>query len=130
MKGLVISQGRHRSLIVLLLFPVRPWSDEFWQKNESHPDLISHHGVYAQPIREEDWMWFRGDRVQILRGKDKGKQGYINYIVQEKNWICVQGLNCSYQTVRELRKSDNEVVKGGRCSDRSARLASSPECCI
>ena len=24
----------------------------------------------------------RGDRVEILTGPDKGKQGYINYIVQ------------------------------------------------
>ena len=27
-------------------------------------------------------MWFRGDRVELLTGPDKGKQGYINYIVQ------------------------------------------------
>ncbi len=48
-------------------------------------------------------MWFRGDRVQVLKGSDKGKQGYINYIVQEKNWVCVEGLNCSYETVRGRR---------------------------
>jgi hypothetical protein len=22
----------------------------------------------------KDWMWFRGDRVEILTGEDKGKQ--------------------------------------------------------
>ena len=27
-------------------------------------------------------MWFKGDRVEILAGKDKGKQGYINFVVQ------------------------------------------------
>ena len=32
--------------------------------------------------QESDWMWFRGDRVELLTGPDKGKQGYINYIVQ------------------------------------------------
>ena len=36
----------------------------------------------VEPIREEDWMWFRGDIVEILTGPDKGKQGYINGIVQ------------------------------------------------
>ena len=36
----------------------------------------------VEPISEEDWMWFRGDRVEILTGPDKGKQGYINAIVQ------------------------------------------------
>jgi hypothetical protein len=30
-------------------------------------------------------MWFRGDRVEILVGDDKGKQGIINYIVQVTN---------------------------------------------
>merc|ERR1719445_379427 len=35
-------------------------------------------------------MWFRGDRVEILRGPDKGKQGYINCIVQERNWVTVE----------------------------------------
>ena len=33
-------------------------------------------------MRAQDWMWFRGDRVEILVGDDKGKQGIINYIVQ------------------------------------------------
>jgi ribosomal protein L24 len=27
-------------------------------------------------------MWFRGDRVEVLVGDDKGKQGFINFIVQ------------------------------------------------
>ena len=28
----------------------------------------------VEPIKEADWMWFRGDRVEILKGPDKGKQ--------------------------------------------------------
>ena len=32
-------------------------------------------------------MWFRGDRVELLTGPDKGKQGYINYIVQVQHFI-------------------------------------------
>ncbi len=49
-------------------------------------------------------MWFRGDRVEILKGKDKGKQGYINYVVQERNWVCVEGLNCKYVKVGASEK--------------------------
>ncbi len=78
----------------------RPWTDDYRRQHEEHPNMIGSPAVYAQPIKEEDWMWFRGDRVEVLRGKDKGKQGYINYIVQEKNWVCVEGLNCKYETVR------------------------------
>ena len=40
------------------------------------------HGTFVQPIRAQDWMWFRGDRVEILVGDDKGKQGIVNYVVQ------------------------------------------------
>jgi hypothetical protein len=40
------------------------------------------HGSFSKPIRQKDWMWFRGDRVEVLVGEDKGKQGYINFVVQ------------------------------------------------
>ena len=48
-------------------------------------------------FREKDWMWFRGDRVEILRGKDKGKIGLIISVIQERNWVLVEGLNCKHE---------------------------------
>jgi len=80
----------------------RPWTDVFWQKN---PPFKTHDSRLKEPIimpiKDDDWMWFRGDRVEILKGEDKGKQGYINYIVQERNWVTVEGLNCDYKTMGE-----------------------------
>lgn len=32
-------------------------------------------------------------QVEILVGPDKGKQGYIKGIYQERNWVIVEGLN-------------------------------------
>lgn len=32
-------------------------------------------------------------QVEILVGKDKGKQGIVKEIYQERNWIIVEGLN-------------------------------------
>ena len=62
----------------------RPWTDHYWKDagafKEKHPDIV-------QPICEEDWMWFRGDIVEILTGDDKGKQGYIIQVIQERNWV-------------------------------------------
>lgn len=62
----------------------RPWTDHYWKEagafKEKHPDIV-------QPICEEDWMWFRGDIVEILTGDDKGKQGYIIQVIQERNWV-------------------------------------------
>ncbi|VDP50990.1 unnamed protein product [Soboliphyme baturini] len=50
-------------------------------------------------IPDDKWWIFRGDRVEILVGKDKGKQGLVNYVVRERNWCYVDGLNCKYETV-------------------------------
>ena len=32
--------------------------------------------------------------MQILVGDDKGKQGLVNGMVKERNWVYVEGLNC------------------------------------
>ena len=60
----------------------RPWTEKYWRENPIRKFPFSPVVPVVQPIREEDWMWFRGDRVEILTGPDKGKQGYINMIVQ------------------------------------------------
>ena len=63
----------------------RPWTEQYWSKNGMRGSLMESNRVrmpVVEPIREQDWMWFRGDRVEILTGPDKGKQGYINGIVQ------------------------------------------------
>lgn len=44
-------------------------------------------------------MFFRGDRVEVLVGKDKGKQGLVNQVIQERNWVIVEGLNCHMRHV-------------------------------
>lgn len=76
----------------------RPWTDHYWAKSAA-PNSRRAHGVFVKPIKESDWMWFRGDRVEIMTGDDKGKEGIINYIVQERNWVCVEGLNVEYESI-------------------------------
>jgi len=79
----------------------RPWTDKYWSEN-----TVTKVGAgfqapvpVVEPIREQDWMWFRGDRVEILSGPDKGKQGYINMVIQERNWVTVEGLNVEYEAM-------------------------------
>ena len=81
----------------------RPWTEEYWKKVTY---TKKRHGIFVKPIKESDWMWFRGDRVEILTGDDKGKEGIINYIVQERNWVCVEGLNVDYDLEGEDKKSN------------------------
>lgn len=66
----------------------RPWEDEFQRLNAEGVKISQ---VFVEPIRE--WSFFRGDRVEVIKGPEKGKQGIIDYIVKERNWVFVQGLN-------------------------------------
>lgn len=72
----------------------RPWMAQFRQQN--HPGT-RRKKVFVEPIKE--WSYFRGDRVEVLVGKDKGKQGFVKQIIQERNWVIVEGLNCHYRMV-------------------------------
>lgn len=72
----------------------RPWTDQYHSRAD-HAN--KRHGVFVKPIKESDWMWFRGDRVEILTGDDKGREGIIKYIVQERNWVIVEGLNIRHE---------------------------------
>ncbi|KAG1701287.1 putative 39S ribosomal protein L24, mitochondrial [Nymphon striatum] len=67
----------------------RPWEQKF-----THDNSVKHPKIFVEPIK--DFFMFNGDIVEILVGKDKGKQGKICYIVKERNFICVEGLNCVY----------------------------------
>uniref|UniRef100_A0A8C8VP83 Large ribosomal subunit protein uL24m n=1 Tax=Pelusios castaneus TaxID=367368 RepID=A0A8C8VP83_9SAUR len=61
-----------------------------WQKRKK---------VFVEPISKEDWMVFRGDTVEILFGKDAGKQGLVNQVIRARNWVFVEGLNTYYHYV-------------------------------
>jgi len=72
----------------------RPWTQQFYQQNLPG---TSRKKVFVEPIGE--WTFFKGDRVEVLVGKDTGKQGIVNYIIQERNWVMVEGLNCHFRNM-------------------------------
>lgn len=49
----------------------------------------------------ENWSYFKGDRVEVLVGKDKGKQGIVKQVIQERNWVIVEGLNWHYRKIAD-----------------------------
>uniref|UniRef100_A0A8D8QXN2 Large ribosomal subunit protein uL24m n=1 Tax=Cacopsylla melanoneura TaxID=428564 RepID=A0A8D8QXN2_9HEMI len=67
----------------------RPWEFEFLKRNNPADDRIKR--PLIEPIK--NWSIFKGDRVEILVGKDKGKQGIVLQIFQEINSVIVEGLN-------------------------------------
>ncbi|KYN06800.1 putative 39S ribosomal protein L24, mitochondrial, partial [Cyphomyrmex costatus] len=42
--------------------------------------------------------------VEILLGKDKGKQGIVKEIYQERNWVIVEGLNMKLECMKINKK--------------------------
>jgi len=70
----------------------RPWTEEARRQN-----MLRRKKVYVKPVI--DWSYFRGDMVEVLVGKDKGRQGTISQVIEERNWVVVEGLNGHYRTV-------------------------------
>ncbi|KAK4884206.1 hypothetical protein RN001_000477 [Aquatica leii] len=64
----------------------RPWSAQFYETNS--PGIL-HPKVFVEPIKK--WSFFKGDRVEILMGKDKGKQerGGVDVYIQEEEPLLV-----------------------------------------
>lgn len=84
----------------------RPWTSAF--KNAHMPGARVRH-VFVEPIKE--WHIFKGDRVEILVGKDKGKQGLVNSIIKERNWVYIEGLNCEYTMQSQSRSVMPTCIK-------------------
>ncbi|XP_018019169.1 probable 39S ribosomal protein L24, mitochondrial isoform X2 [Hyalella azteca] len=84
----------------------RPWTYEFFKDNAPGSYKAE---VLVEPIK--DWSFFKGDLVEVLIGKDKGKQGLINYIVEERNWVFVEGLNCKFEVKGKLKDYPGMLVK-------------------
>ncbi|XP_063709989.1 large ribosomal subunit protein uL24m [Culicoides brevitarsis] len=72
----------------------RPWTAQFQQANLAGSLRKK---VFVEPIAE--WNIFRGDRVEVLVGRDKGKQGIVSQIIAERNWVIVEGLNTHFKRV-------------------------------
>ncbi len=51
----------------------------------------------------------KGDRVRVLAGKDRGKEGEISRALPEKNKVIVDGVNVA----KRHQRSTKETMQGG-----------------
>uniref|UniRef100_A0A2A4JAF6 Large ribosomal subunit protein uL24m n=2 Tax=Heliothis virescens TaxID=7102 RepID=A0A2A4JAF6_HELVI len=77
----------------------RPWTSQFRMQNDRN---VHRKKVFVEPVGE--WSFFKGDRVEIMVGKDKGKQGIVCQVIQERNWVIVEGLNTHLRVVGKDNK--------------------------
>jgi len=74
----------------------RPWTVAAKRRN---PPGTRRKKVFVEPIASVDWTVLRGDTVEILAGKDKGKQGKVTQVFRHRNWVILEGLNTHYRFV-------------------------------
>lgn len=84
----------------------RPWTGQFKMQNMPNTRRKK---VFIEPIAE--WSFFKGDRVEILVGRDKGKQGIVNQIIQERNWVIVEGLNTHFRVVGKEKDYPGVLIR-------------------
>lgn len=44
-------------------------------------------------------------------GRDKGKQGIVKQVIQERNWVIVEGLNCHFRRVGQDKEYPGVLIK-------------------
>ncbi|XP_060676819.1 large ribosomal subunit protein uL24m [Hemiscyllium ocellatum] len=74
----------------------RPWTVTAQKRN---PPGRQRRKVFVEPLAQDEWKIFRGDTVEILKGKDAGKQGKVNQVIRARNWVVLEGLNTHYRYV-------------------------------
>ncbi|XP_034016911.1 probable 39S ribosomal protein L24, mitochondrial isoform X2 [Thalassophryne amazonica] len=74
----------------------RPWTEAAKRRN---PPGKMRKKVFVEPIASKDWTVFKGDWVEILFGKDKGKQGKVVQVIRPRNWVIIAGLNTHYRYI-------------------------------
>lgn len=74
----------------------RPWTVSAQRRN---PAGKQRRKVFVDQIPDEEWSVFKGDTVEILAGKDKGKQGKVVQVFRKRNWVILEGLNTHYRYI-------------------------------
>lgn len=70
--------------------------------------MVKQPKIFVQPFRK--FPVLLGDVVQVMVGKDKGKQGIVNYIVQERNWLFVEGLHLERRIVNRDHNNPGAIM--------------------
>lgn len=91
---------------------IRPWEKDAVQQTLTR--MRDHNAAHFQkkffrkghkdipPIPAANWTIFPGDMVEVMVGKDKGRQNIVSHIIREENAVFVEGLHTKLEkTVSE-----------------------------
>ncbi|ETN78931.1 hypothetical protein NECAME_02795 [Necator americanus] len=92
----------------------RPWTNDVLSKNTEranayHQSMMNNKFFrFRRPkinrIPDEEWTFFPGDLVQVMVGKDKGRQGTVMAVSRDTNEILVEGMHCKLEVEMEGAK--------------------------
>ena len=67
----------------------------------------------------------KGDKVKILQGKDRGKEGNVVRVIPEKNRVIVEGMNMVKKHQKAGQRSGGTQVRQGGIIDREMPMNAS-----
>lgn len=67
----------------------------------------------------------KGDRVKVLSGKDKGREGVISRVIPEKNRVIVDGVNIVKKHQKAGQQTQGRQVRQGGIIDREMPINAS-----
>ncbi|XP_063295906.1 large ribosomal subunit protein uL24m [Pelobates fuscus] len=66
---------------------------------KKNPPAKRRNKIFVDTVSDREWKYFRGDTVEVLFGKDTGKQGKVTQVVRARNWVVVDSLNTHYRYI-------------------------------
>jgi large subunit ribosomal protein L24 len=70
----------------------------------------------------------KGDKVKVLIGKDKGREGEITRVFPKKNKVVVKGLNIFKKHIKATQQSKGGIIEKERPFLVSKVILICPEC--
>ncbi|VDM56864.1 unnamed protein product [Angiostrongylus costaricensis] len=99
----------------------RPWTNEELTKSikradKYHEKMLSSkffelRRTKIRRMPDEQWTFFPGDIVQVMVGKDKGRQGAVMSVSRETNEILVEGLHCKLEAEGMEKIGIDEILR-------------------
>jgi len=75
------------------------------------PNSMAMFGYRPTQVPFKRWKIVRGDTVEILSGKDKGKRGVVQKVMRKENKILVEGVHVQIKHVRASMDENREGTK-------------------
>ncbi|KAF0852566.1 mitochondrial ribosomal protein L24 (uL24m) [Andalucia godoyi] len=56
------------------------------------------------------WKILRGDFVQVIAGKDKGRQGTVVQVIRDANRVLIEGVNLVKKHVKGTKEQPGQII--------------------